>query len=163
MCLAWASLFTLVAFFTSSSSHFTALLHTTSLLPMTLLAELLINCCHPSTIFALALPLSISVSTAPTLSNNSENVTPILIISSWNSCCFSSISSLSILHLYNFLPHPLLKDLVCCLSVHQAMIRSSHVLCADERGQLRNRFSPSKQNLIDIDELGRDPHIVLIV
>ena len=120
----WAAFFTLTASLTSSSHQLTALLHKIRFFPMTFQVVPLTNCSHPSVIFAPARFLSISVSTVPTRSNNSANFTAFFVVSSRNSCRFSYISSLSILHLYNFLLHPLLFA-----SVHLAFCPYQRIIC----------------------------------
>ena len=62
------------------------------------------NCSHPFMIIAPGLFLSTSLFVVPVLSKSSENCSAVLAISSWKYCCFSFIVSLSILHLYDFLP-----------------------------------------------------------
>ena len=94
----------LITSFISSPHLFTALSHTIYFFPIISHAVILTNYSHSSIILATALSLSVPFFVVPMLPNISENCSAFLAISSWKSCCFSFTSSLSILHLYDFLP-----------------------------------------------------------
>ena len=103
---AWASLLTLTASFASPSHHCTALLHTISFVPKTLLAVCGHDQLFPSfyNLHSCPIPFPFGVNSTNTFYQLGKNFHCVSCHLFFELSLFSSISSLSILHLYTFLP-----------------------------------------------------------
>lgn len=104
------------------------LLHAISFFPITSPAVFSTGCSHPSITFAPLDPIPFRYQVYLRFPTARKKLSAFIAISSWTSICFSSISSFSVLHLYNSRPRLPFSSRLWAFCPYKAMICSSQAL-----------------------------------